>query len=140
MSFLKYLIVFIVPFWSMSQISFFRTYSNGGFDRGEGVCQLKDSSYLITGSSSSFTDSKQAFIMHVDSLGNFLWSKHYGGNEADKGRRIFGVENDGIYVIGQSNSVGTSFYDAYFLKPIFKEICYSKNVLAELVTKMYMMP
>lgn len=117
MRILNFLFILLFPFVGIGQISFFRTYSNEGFDRGEGVCQLKDSSYLITGSSSSFSsNSKQAFIMHVDSLGNFLWSKDYGGSESDKGRRIFNVENDGIYVIGQSNSVGTSFYDAYFFK------------------------
>lgn len=117
MRILNYLFILLFPFVGIGQISFFRTYSNEGFDRGEGICQLKDSSYLITGSSSSFSsNSKQAFIMHVDSLGNFLWSKDYGGSESDKGRRIFNVENDGIYVIGQSNSIGSSFYDAYFFK------------------------
>ena len=110
-------LMLILPNIIFGQISFFRTYSNDGFDRGEGVTQLPDSSYLVTGSSSSFNeDSKQAFIMQVDSLGNFLWSNHYGGNEADKGRRIFHVPNDGIYVIGQSNSYPNKFFDAYFFK------------------------
>jgi hypothetical protein len=117
MQFLKILIISTFFSSAFSQISFFKTYSNGGFDRGEGVVQLPDSGYLITGSSSSFNaNSKQAFIMRVDSLGNFKWSKDYGGSEADKGRRIFHVENDGIYVIGQTNSFGNSFHDAYFFK------------------------
>lgn len=105
-----------VAFFSSAQISFLKYYSTDSFDKGEGAVQLADSSYFITGSSSSFDASAQAFIMHIDSTGKFLWSRSYGGTETDKGRRIFHVPNDGIYVAGQSNSFGTGFYDAYFFK------------------------
>jgi hypothetical protein len=111
------ILAFLMLFQSViySQISFYKTFSDGGYDSGEGVIQLADSSYLITGSSSSFQGNNQAFILKIDSLGNKIWSNHYGGNEADKGRRIFHVPNDGIYVAGQSNSFG-NFFDAYFFK------------------------
>lgn len=111
------ILAFLMLFQSVifSQISFYKTFSDGGYDSGEGVVQLADSSYLITGSSSSFQGNNQAFILKIDSLGNKIWSNHYGGNEADKGRRIFHVPNDGIYVAGQSNSFG-NFFDAYFFK------------------------
>ncbi|MES2589764.1 MAG: T9SS type A sorting domain-containing protein [Bacteroidota bacterium] len=105
-----------LSFSSQSQISFFKTYSDNGYDKGEGIVQLQDSSYLVTGSSSSFTESSQAFIMKVDSLGNRLWSNHYGGTETEKGRRIFHVPGDGIYVVGQTNSYPNKFFDAYFFK------------------------
>ena len=113
--------------WSIGQISFYNTYSDGGFDVGEGVVQLPDSSYLVTGSSSSFTSSAQAFIMQVDSMGNRLWSKNYGGLESEKGRRIFHVPNDGIYVAGQTNSFG-NFHNVYFFKTdLSGNLIYEKN-------------
>jgi hypothetical protein len=105
----------LISFTHFSQISFYKTFSDGGYDVGEGVVQLADSSYLITGSSSSFQENNQAFILKLDSLGNKIWSNHYGGSESDRGRRIFHVPNDGIYVVGQTNSFG-NFYDAYFFK------------------------
>ena len=98
------------------QISFYKAYTDQGYDVGEGIVQLADSSYLLTGSSGSFTSSSQAFILKIDSLGNRLWSKNYGGPETDRGRRIFNVPNDGIYVVGQTNSFGPNFFDAYFFK------------------------
>lgn len=114
------------PFY-FGQISFYNTYSDEGYDVGEGIVQLPDSSYLVTGSSSSFEGNSQAFIMKIDSLGNRLWSKDFGGFESDRGRRIFQVQNDGIYVAGQSNSFG-NFYDAYFFKTDFSgNLLYEKH-------------
>lgn len=104
-----------------AQIKFFNIYTNNGYDYGEGVFQLSDSSYLITGSSSSFGEAPaQAFILHVDSLGNRLWSNAYGGAESDWGRRIFAVEGDGIYVAGYTNSFGNGLFDFYFFKTDFQ--------------------
>lgn len=102
---------------TQAQIKFFKIYTNDGYDFGEGIAQLSDSSYLVTGSSSSFGyGPSQAFIMHVDSMGNHQWAKSYGGSESDWGRRIFAVEGDGIYVAGYTNSMGNGSFDFYFFK------------------------
>lgn len=100
-----------------AQGKFYNTYSNNGHDFGEGVVQLPDSSYLITGASSSFQDAPaKAFILKVDKFGNRIWSKPYGGPESNRGRRIMHVENDGIYVAGYSNSFSNGSFDFYFFK------------------------
>ena len=118
----------LASFSVKSQTAFFKAYSDKGYDKGEGIIQLQDSSYLVTGSSSSFTSSSQAFILKVDSLGNRLWSKNFGGAETEKGRRIFHVPNDGVYVVGQTNSYANKFYDAYFFKTDeFGNLLYEKN-------------
>lgn len=108
------LAVLFVSFQSLAQISFYRVYSGNGYDRGEGICQLPDSSYLVTGTSSSFGDApSQAFIMHVDSLGDLKWSKSYGGSESEWGRRIMAVPGYGYYVAGTSSSSGSGNFDNY---------------------------
>ena len=54
---------------AFGQISFYKLFTNNGYDFGQGVVQLEDSSYLITGSSSSFLEApSQAFIMKIDSM------------------------------------------------------------------------
>lgn len=102
---------------SSGQISFFNIYSDSGDDFGEGIVQLEDSSYVITGSSSSFGfGPSDAFLLKIDSLGNYLWSKNYGGTESDNGRRVLYNPGDGFYVAGTTNSFGNGAYDFYLFK------------------------
>jgi hypothetical protein len=112
-----FLLCFIFADFLQGQISFFKAYSDNGHDFGEGITQLPDSSYLVTGYSSSFSNSpSKVFILKIDSLGNYLWSRAYGGSESNIGRRIFSVPNDGIYVAGYTNSIGNGSFDFYFFK------------------------
>ncbi len=111
------LFCFLSGLVAFGQISFYKLFTNNGYDFGQGVVQLEDSSYLITGSSSSFLEApSQAFIMKIDSMGNFLWSKDYGGDESDWGRRIFRKNNYGLVVAGYSNSGPSLNYDFYYFK------------------------
>lgn len=99
-----------------SQIVFYKMYTGNGYDRGEGIVQLADSSYTITGSSSSWGGNSDAFLLHVDSSGNYLWSNHFGGDESDGGRRVLHNEGLGYYIAGFSNSFsGNGNYDAYLV-------------------------
>lgn len=116
---LKYLqILFcLFPMFGFSQISFYKIFTNNGYDFGQGVVQLEDSSYVITGSSSSFQDgAAQAFLLKIDSLGEYVWSHDYGGIEADGGRRVLYKKDVGIFVAGYTNSIGHGGYDAYLVK------------------------
>ncbi len=70
-------ILVLNAFVGFSQIKFFKIYTNNGYDYGEGVVELSDSTYLVTGSSSSFSDSPaQAFLLKLDQNGDYLWSRN----------------------------------------------------------------
>lgn len=97
---------------SFSQTSFYKQFSGNGYDYANGIVQLPDSSYVITGSSSSFDEGPaQMFLLKIDSLGHFQWSKHYGGSESDWGVRVKHIPNDGFLVGGYSNSEGNGAFD-----------------------------
>ena len=112
------LLFLLNSFYSVyGQINFFNLYTDNGDDFGEGIVQLEDSSFVITGSSSSFGwGSTDAFLLKIDSLGNYLWSKNYGGPESDGGRRVMYNPGDGFYVAGTTNSYGNGAYDFYLFK------------------------
>lgn len=97
--------------------NFFNIYGGEEYDYGQGIVQLPDSSYAVTGASGSFIhQSSQAFILRVDSLGNYLWSRDYGGEESDWGKRIFYRSTQGYWIAGYSNSYGNGDYDFFLLK------------------------
>jgi hypothetical protein len=102
---------------SYSQSNFFKLYSDNGDDYGEGIVELEDSSFAVTGSSSSFYGvGSEAFLMKIDSAGNYLWSNSYGGPETDVGRRVLYKQNVGFYIAGHTNSYGNGGYDFYLIK------------------------
>jgi hypothetical protein len=106
-----------ICFITNAQIEFAKVYSDLGFEKGEGIAQLSDSSYLITGSSTSFGDGPpQAFLMKLDSLGNHQWAKHYGGSEINEGKRVFPIENYGYYIGGNTNSNSNADHNFYLVK------------------------
>ena len=58
---------FLSPILVSGQIDFYKIYTNNGYDFGQGIVQLEDSSYVVTGSSSSFQNgASQAFLLKVD--------------------------------------------------------------------------
>lgn len=98
------------------QISFYKTYAGSAFDRGEGMTQLPDSSYAITGGSGAFSiNSGQAYLMLTDSLGEHLWTKSYGGDGSDWGRRVFHKPGDGFMIAGTTNSTVDGRYNFYVI-------------------------
>jgi len=117
---MRYLIVvfsLIVSFNSFEQISFYKLFTDNGYDFGQGVVQLEDSSYVLTGSSSSFyTESSQVFLLKIDSLGNKIWSTNYGGTGSDWGRRVLYKKNVGFFIAGYTNSIGEGGFDYYLIK------------------------
>ena len=109
-------IILCVSLLSYGQNNFFKMYSGSGYDRGEGIVQLEDSSYVVTGSSSSWSESSQAFLLKIDAEGNYLWSQSYGGAESEAGKRVLYNADLGYYIAGFSNSFGAGDFDAYLVK------------------------
>lgn len=110
-------ILVVLSSFCYGQISFFNYYSDNGADFGEGIIQLEDSSYVVTGASSSFgNESSQAFLMQIDSMGNYVWSKSYGGSESESGRRVLYKKNFGYFICGYTNSFGAGGFDFYLAK------------------------
>lgn len=107
-------LLFLCSLESQGQIAFYRVFGGKGYDKAEGVAQLPDSSYIVTGSSSSFEDApSQAFLLKLNKQGFHVWSKEYGGAEFEEGRRVLFVPNYGYYIVGTSSSNGTGGFDGY---------------------------
>lgn len=98
-------------------INFVKSYGNSGYDVAKDIKQDVDTGYICVGSSSSFyPDNNEAFLMKVDSLGNFQWSYNYGGSGSEWGESLV-VTNDSAYAFcGYTNSMGAGGFDFYLVK------------------------
>jgi hypothetical protein len=106
----------LCSFQAKGQVSFYKYFSGTGYDTGQGISQLEDSSYIVTGLSGSFGEDSEAFLLKLTKQGQYQWSNHYGGNEADWGRRVLYNQDLGYYIVGNSNSYSSGDYDALVVK------------------------
>lgn len=117
---MKRIVLFFLLFISLNsigQIAFYKTFTGSAFDEGQGITHLPDSSYAITGSSAAFSElSGQAYLMLVDSLGNHLWTKSYGGNGSDWGRRVFHKPGSGFVIAGYTSSTVDGSFNFYLIE------------------------
>ena len=101
-------------FSSFAQISFHRVYTGDDYDFGYDLFQDTSNAYYLCGSTSSLQMGKsQALLLKVDSLGNSIWSKIYGGSESESFHAMDKVDGYCIYTGGYSNSNTTGDFDAY---------------------------
>lgn len=123
------ILLLLIPYLTIGQINFYKTYTGSAFDEGQGVTQILDSSYAVTGSSGAFsTTSGQAYLMLVDSLGNHLWTKSYGGDGSDWGRRIFHKPGEGFVIAGYTNTTDDGTFNFYIIETDeFGELISEKN-------------
>lgn len=94
-----------------AQARFYKLYSGTGFDKGEDVLALPDSTFLVAGSSGSWEENAQGFLMKIDSLGAYVWSQSYGAQETEEIKRVFHRPGMGYYLAGMSNSWSNGNYD-----------------------------
>lgn len=87
-----------------AQARFYKLYSGTGFDKGEDVLVLPDSTFVVAGSSGSWEDNAQGFLMKIDQQGNYVWSHAYGAQESEEIKRVFHRPGMGYYLAGMSNS------------------------------------
>lgn len=79
----------------------------GGLNNEEGgyIQQTSDGGYILLGYSNTFTNGGYDFIVYrLDSSGNKIWSKNYGGSADDKGISIQQTTDGGYIMIGTTES------------------------------------
>ena len=82
-----------------------KNYGGTQNERGYSVKQTSDGGYVIVGSSTSYgAGGSDLWILKVDGLGEFSWSKTYGGQGNDIGRDISQTSDGGYIITGYTKS------------------------------------
>jgi len=86
------------------------------YDIGNSVEETLDGRFIVTGSTSSYGNGgNDVYLIKIDTNGNELWSKTFGGIGYDIG--AFVAETlDGGFIITGSSSYGNGGIDAYLIR------------------------
>ncbi len=93
--------------------------------RGEGrgaigkcVQQTADGGYIITGSINIYSDGStpDLWLIKIDSEGETLWTKAYGGKDWDYGNDIIEISDSGFVIVGSTSSFGSGERDVWLIR------------------------
>ncbi len=86
-----------------AQITFEKTYGGIGQEFAASFCQTIDNGYILLGSSESFTNSSDLYLIKTDTCGNIIWSNTYGGVNFDSGHDLKETNDSGFIMTGMVN-------------------------------------
>jgi len=91
----------------------------GGYFNESGYAATRSSNgdFLLLGSTYSYgSGSHDIYLIRVDSAGEEIWSRMYGGTGADYGYDITPTSDEGYVIVGSTCSFGQGKHDVYVLK------------------------
>ncbi len=96
-------------FLSTQAQGFVKTIDNGGDEYGNVVNVADGNNYIVAGSTNKVgAGSYDAMLLKIDSAGNALWEKQFGGAGFDAGRYALHTSDGGYLLVGSSSSYGSS--------------------------------
>jgi len=94
-----------------------KTYGGIGDEESYAMQQTADGGFIFAGiDSSSGLGSYNIYLVKTNSLGDTLWTKSYGGNQADFAQAVQQTADGGYIVAGYTSSFGAGNNDVYLLK------------------------
>ena len=96
-----------------------------GKDIAFDIIETADGSFMAVGTLSGFhrystfefiQTNSDLLIAKVNSNGELIWKKQFGGNQNEIGKQIKEAPDGGFYIVGSSQSFGAGSFDIYLLK------------------------
>lgn len=93
-----------------------RYYGGSSYDIGYSVCESYDHNYLLTGYTSSFGNAQEVYFLKLNSEGDSVWTRKWGGYAFDGAHHVVETADSGYMLIGYTESYGSGGKDLYLLK------------------------
>jgi hypothetical protein len=94
-----------------------RTYGSSNWEHGRSVQQTSDEGYIIAGWTYPFgAGDVDVYLIKTDASGDTIWTRTYGGSDADVARSVQQTSDGGYIIAGLTNSFGAGNDDVYLIK------------------------
>jgi hypothetical protein len=102
---------------SLGNLQWNKTYGGAAQDRAYGAIKTSDGGYAIAGiTASSGAGNIDYWLIKLDSSGNLLWNKTYGGTAADGAFALVQTSDSGYAIAGAELSFGAGYHDFWLVK------------------------
>lgn len=93
-----------------------KTFGGSVNDYANSVAENADGSLILAGFTSSFgSGDEDVYIIKLDSDGNKIWSKNYGGSGSEIANKIIETSNGNYFIAGHTDSYGKGQDDVYLV-------------------------
>jgi hypothetical protein len=93
-----------------------RTFGGAGADFLSAAAQLPDSGFIVFGHSNSYGNGFDIIIMRLNSAGDSIWQKQFGGTDDEKVQHGIRCRDGGFALTGSTRSYGAGNEDLFILR------------------------
>jgi hypothetical protein len=112
---IRFLVLLSLKDYSQPPVNFVATLGGDGVDIGYCVRETFGRQYIVVGSTTSFgAGGSDVFVALVDSMGNTVWQRTFGGPGNDVGKSVLiNPLDSSFFITGYTSSFGKGGYDVY---------------------------
>jgi hypothetical protein len=109
--------IFIVKINDAGDSIWTRTFgSTNTWEEARDITACIDGGYLLVGYIGLEDIETDAYLLKVDSLGNFEWERRYGGTECEEANAVMQTSDGGYIIVGLTYSYGMGLSDSYIIR------------------------
>lgn len=129
-TFFVFFFLFVTSMSGQPMINWQRCLGGTMGDNAYNLCEARDGSYMVAGISNSTNGdvvgpnlgSADIWVLKLDTAGNIIWQRNYGGDDYDNAQSIIQTADGGFIMAGTTKSGnvpgrnGSSDYDLYIVR------------------------
>jgi gliding motility-associated-like protein len=113
-----FLLLILIPCYNIfSQEAFQKFFGTNLNDEGNSLIKLSDNNLMLAcATAENNSTNRDILLIKMDSNGNTIWSKNYGGSNDEVPRVVIETSDSGFAVLGSTKSFGFGGEDIFLIK------------------------
>ncbi len=92
-----------------------RTYGKSGSEMAFSIIEVPEGGYIIAGSTTSYGNNDQFYVIRIDDAGDTIWTRNYGGVGEEIARDMIQVDFGRYVITGNTSSFGEGERDVWLV-------------------------